>query len=130
MSQQRKAVPAEYYEYELGDVALQDGGTLVDCKIAYQTYGAREDANGVAKPVIFYPTWSIFFGFCRVPPPIGQRAPATLNVTCTLSHAWCIRLQLVLEYIFRYFLECSRVRRCIMSSPDVGLPASSLTTNG
>ncbi|MHB1669599.1 alpha/beta fold hydrolase [Thiomonas sp.] len=43
-----------YEVFEAGNVALQGGATLRDCKLAYKTYGAL---NSDASNVIVYPTW-------------------------------------------------------------------------
>ena len=44
----------DYEIYNLGDVKLQRGATLRDCKLAYKTFGAL----GPNKDnVIVYPTW-------------------------------------------------------------------------
>lgn len=47
-------MPADYEVYELGDVVLQRGATLRDCKLAYKTYGTL---NAKRDNVIVYPTW-------------------------------------------------------------------------
>lgn len=44
----------DYSIYELGDVKLQRGATLRNCKLAYKTYGAL---NAAKDNVIVYPTW-------------------------------------------------------------------------
>src|ERR1700739_3999509 len=47
-------MPQDYEIFDLGDVRLQRGATLRDCKLAYKTFGklnAGKD-NGVG-----YPTW-------------------------------------------------------------------------
>jgi homoserine O-acetyltransferase len=46
--------PVDYELYELGDVTLQHGATLRDCKLAYKTYGELAPDKGNA---IVYPTW-------------------------------------------------------------------------
>jgi homoserine O-acetyltransferase/O-succinyltransferase len=48
------AKPVDYEMYELGDVTLQHGATLRDCRIAYKTYGelAPDKSNAIV-----YPTW-------------------------------------------------------------------------
>lgn len=44
----------EYEVFELGDVALREGATLRDAKLAYKTYGTLNEAKTNA---IVYPTW-------------------------------------------------------------------------
>ena len=44
----------DYEIYDLGDVRLQRGATLRDCKLAYKTFGAL---NAEKDNVIVYPTW-------------------------------------------------------------------------
>jgi homoserine O-acetyltransferase/O-succinyltransferase len=46
--------PVDYEIYELGDVTLQHGATLRDCKLAYKTYG---ELNADKSNAIVYPTW-------------------------------------------------------------------------
>jgi homoserine O-acetyltransferase len=45
---------ADYQIFEAGDVVLQRGATLRDCKLAYKTFGALNAAKDNA---IVYPTW-------------------------------------------------------------------------
>src|SRR6185437_14152177 len=44
----------DYEIYDLGDVKLQRGATLRDCKLAYKTFGTL---NAAKDNVIVYPTW-------------------------------------------------------------------------
>lgn len=44
----------DYEVYDLGNVALQRGATIRDCKMAYKTYGTL---NPGQDNVIVYPTW-------------------------------------------------------------------------
>ena len=44
----------DYEIYDLGDVRLQRGATLRDCKLAYKTFGTL---NAAKDNVIVYPTW-------------------------------------------------------------------------
>ena len=44
----------DYQIFEAGDVVLQRGATLRDCKLAYKTFGALNAAKDNA---IVYPTW-------------------------------------------------------------------------
>jgi homoserine O-acetyltransferase/O-succinyltransferase len=44
----------DYQIFELGDVRLQRGATLRDCKLAYKTFGTL---SGAKDNVIVYPTW-------------------------------------------------------------------------
>lgn len=44
----------DYNIYELGDVRLQRGATLRECKLAYKTFGTL---NAAKDNVIVYPTW-------------------------------------------------------------------------
>jgi homoserine O-acetyltransferase len=44
----------DYQIFELGDVRLQRGATLRDCKLAYKTFGTLSPAKD---NVIVYPTW-------------------------------------------------------------------------
>jgi homoserine O-acetyltransferase len=44
----------DYQIYDLGDVRLQRGATLRDCKLAYKTYGTLSPRKD---NVIVYPTW-------------------------------------------------------------------------
>jgi len=46
--------PVDYEIFELGDVTLQHGATLRDCKLAYKTYG---ELNADKSNAIVYPTW-------------------------------------------------------------------------
>jgi homoserine O-acetyltransferase/O-succinyltransferase len=45
---------ADYQIYGLGDVKLQRGATIRDCKLAYKTFGKLDSAKS---NVIVYPTW-------------------------------------------------------------------------
>jgi homoserine O-acetyltransferase len=47
-------MPLDYEIYDLGDVTLQSGATLRDCKLAYKTFGTL---NAAKDNVIVYPTW-------------------------------------------------------------------------
>lgn len=47
-------MPLDYEIYDLGDVALQSGATIRDCKLAYKTFGTL---NAAKDNVIVYPTW-------------------------------------------------------------------------
>jgi homoserine O-acetyltransferase len=47
-------MPLDYEIYDLGDVVLQSGATLRDCKLAYKTFGTL---NAAKDNVIVYPTW-------------------------------------------------------------------------
>lgn len=47
-------MPLDYEIYDLGDVVLQSGATLRDCKLAYKTFGKL---NAAKDNVIVYPTW-------------------------------------------------------------------------
>src|SRR5262245_24021415 len=47
-------MPQDYEIYDLGDVRLQRGATLRDCKLAYKTFGKLNAAKDNA---IVYPTW-------------------------------------------------------------------------
>lgn len=47
-------MPADYSIFDLGDVTLQRGATLRDCKLAYKTFGKL---NSKKDNVIVYPTW-------------------------------------------------------------------------
>ena len=44
----------DYEIYDLGDVKLQKGATLRDCKLAFKTFGTL---NAAKDNVIVYPTW-------------------------------------------------------------------------
>lgn len=44
----------DYEIYDLGDVKLQSGATIRDCKLAYKTFGAM---NAKKDNIIVYPTW-------------------------------------------------------------------------
>lgn len=44
----------DYEIYDLGDVQLQRGGTIRECKLAYKTFGSL---NAEKSNVIVYPTW-------------------------------------------------------------------------
>ena len=44
----------DYEIFKLGNVRLQRGGTLPDCKLAYKTFGKISAAKD---NVILYPTW-------------------------------------------------------------------------
>lgn len=44
----------DYQIYDLGNLALQRGATLRDCKLAYKTFG---QLNAAKDNVIVYPTW-------------------------------------------------------------------------
>ena len=44
----------DYEIYDLGEVRLQRGPTLRDCKLAYKTFGTL---NAAKDNVIVYPTW-------------------------------------------------------------------------
>lgn len=44
----------DYEIFELGNVQLQSGATIRDCKLAYKTFGTL---NGKKNNVIVYPTW-------------------------------------------------------------------------
>jgi len=47
-------MPQDYEIFDLGDVRLQRGATLRDCKLAYKTFGKLSAAKDNA---IVYPTW-------------------------------------------------------------------------
>src|ERR1700727_4061746 len=47
-------MPQDYEIYDLGDVRLQRGATLRDCKLAYKIFGTLNAAKDNA---IVYPTW-------------------------------------------------------------------------
>lgn len=47
-------MPLDYEIYDLGDVRLQSGATIRDCKLAYKTFGTL---NAAKDNVIVYPTW-------------------------------------------------------------------------
>ena len=47
-------MPQDYEIFDLGDVRLQRGATLRDCKLAYKTFGKLNAAKDNA---IVYPTW-------------------------------------------------------------------------
>jgi homoserine O-acetyltransferase len=47
-------MPQDYEIFDLGDVRLQRGATLRDCKLAYKTFGKL---NGAKDNAIVYPTW-------------------------------------------------------------------------
>ena len=47
-------MPLDYEIYDLGDVRLQRGATIRDCKLAYKTFGKLNTAKSNA---IVYPTW-------------------------------------------------------------------------
>src|SRR6202047_5258627 len=47
-------MPLGYQIFELGNVRLQRGATLRDCKLAYKTFGKMSAAKD---NVIVYPTW-------------------------------------------------------------------------
>lgn len=44
----------DYEIFDCGDVQLQRGATIRDCKLAYKTYG---ELNAAKDNVIVYPTW-------------------------------------------------------------------------
>ncbi|MCS4074613.1 homoserine acetyltransferase [Bradyrhizobium elkanii] len=44
----------DYQIYDLGNLTLQRGATIRDCKLAYKTYG---QLNAAKDNVIVYPTW-------------------------------------------------------------------------
>lgn len=44
----------DYEIFDLGDLSLQSGATLRDCKLAYKTFGTL---NAAKDNVILYPTW-------------------------------------------------------------------------
>jgi len=44
----------DYEIFDLGDVVLQSGATIRDCKLAYKTFGTL---NAAKNNVIVYPTW-------------------------------------------------------------------------
>ena len=44
----------DYQIYDLGNLALQRGATIRDCKLAYKTFG---QLNAAKDNVIVYPTW-------------------------------------------------------------------------
>jgi homoserine O-acetyltransferase/O-succinyltransferase len=44
----------DYQIFEAGDVVLQRGATLRNCKLAYKTFGTL---NAAKDNVIVYPTW-------------------------------------------------------------------------
>jgi homoserine O-acetyltransferase len=46
--------PTDYELFDLGDLALQSGGTLHAAKLAYRTYGTLDDDKS---NVILHPTW-------------------------------------------------------------------------
>jgi homoserine O-acetyltransferase len=47
-------VSIDYQIYDLGNLTLQRGATLRDCKLAYKTFG---ELNAAKDNVIVYPTW-------------------------------------------------------------------------
>ena len=47
-------MPLDYQIFDLGNVRLQRGATLRDCKLAYKTFGTL---NAAKDNVIVYPTW-------------------------------------------------------------------------
>jgi homoserine O-acetyltransferase/O-succinyltransferase len=47
-------MPLDYEIFDLGDLTLQSGATLRDCKLAYKTFGTL---NAAKDNVIVYPTW-------------------------------------------------------------------------
>ena len=47
-------MPQDYEIYDLGDVRLQRGATIRNCKLAYKTFGTL---NAAKDNVIVYPTW-------------------------------------------------------------------------
>ena len=47
-------MPADYRIFDLGDLRLQRGATLRDCKLAYKTFGTL---NAARDNVVVYPTW-------------------------------------------------------------------------
>jgi homoserine O-acetyltransferase len=47
-------MPLDYQIFDLGNVRLQRGATLRDCKLAYKTFGKL---NAAKDNVIVYPTW-------------------------------------------------------------------------
>lgn len=47
-------MPFDYEIFDLGDVVLQSGATIRDCKLAYKTFGTL---NAAKDNVIVYPTW-------------------------------------------------------------------------
>lgn len=47
-------MPTDYEIFDLGDLTLQNGATLRDCKLAYKTFGKL---NAAKDNVIVYPTW-------------------------------------------------------------------------
>jgi homoserine O-acetyltransferase len=47
-------MPNDYEIYDLGDVKLQSGATIRDCKLAYKTFGVM---NAKKDNVVVYPTW-------------------------------------------------------------------------
>src|ERR1700729_2220090 len=44
----------DYQIFEPGDIVLQGGATIRDCKLAYKTFGTL---NAAKNNVIVYPTW-------------------------------------------------------------------------
>ena len=44
----------DYEIFELGNLVLQNGATIRDCKLAYKTFGTL---NAAKDNVIVYPTW-------------------------------------------------------------------------
>ncbi len=46
--------PTDYELFDLGDLPLQNGGTLRAAKLAYKTYGTLDDDKS---NVILHPTW-------------------------------------------------------------------------
>jgi homoserine O-acetyltransferase len=44
----------DYEVFELGDIALQEGATMRDAKLAYKTFGTLNENKSNA---IIYPTW-------------------------------------------------------------------------
>ena len=49
-----RAMTQDYEIFELGDVRLQRGATIRNCKLAYKTFGQM---NAAKSNVIVYPTW-------------------------------------------------------------------------
>ena len=47
-------MPGDYEIYDLGNLTLQRGATLRDCKLAYKTFGKL---NAAKDNVVVYPTW-------------------------------------------------------------------------
>ena len=50
-------MPQDYEIYDLGDVRLQRGATLRDCKLAYKTFGKLSAAkdNAIVSPTGVHP---------------------------------------------------------------------------